>query len=176
MTINPLPTSYAGPDVVICTGDNATLGTTATANYAYSWSPATGLTNPNIANPQANPSATTVYTVTGKGINGCINTDSLTLNVTKNGEAILNMPNAFTPNNDGINDCFGIKYLAVPEEIEFSVFNRWGQRLFTSNNSYGCWDGTFNNIQQEAGTYVYYVKAKTICGDVFVKGTVVLIR
>ena len=52
VTINPLPISYAGPDVVICTGDNAMLGTnTVTPNYSYSWSPATGLSNANISNP-----------------------------------------------------------------------------------------------------------------------------
>ena len=148
----------------------------ATGGASYTWSPATGLTNINIPNPKANPTSTTVYTVTAKGQNSCINKDSLTLNVNINGQAVLNMPNAFTPNGDGINDCFGIKYLAVPENIDFSIFNRWGLKLFTSNNTYNCWNGTYNNINQDAGTYVYYVKAKTICGDVFVKGTVVLIR
>lgn len=173
--ILPLPVvSAEKSNDLDCTNGIAQLNAAGAATY--SWSPPAGLTNPNISNPLANPSVTTVYTVSGKGVNGCVSTDSVTLNVNKNGQAMLNMPNAFTPNADGINDCFGIKYLAVPETIEFSVFNRWGQRLFTSGNAFGCWDGTYNNIQQEAGTYVYFVKAKTICGDVFVKGTVVLIR
>lgn len=158
---------------------DCTLGYTqlnAIGGLQYTWIPASGLSNTNISNPIASPTASTKYIVSGKDQNGCVNTDSVLVNVSINGNAVLNMPNAFTPNGDGLNDCFGIKYLAVPENIDFSIYNRFGQRIFHTENVYACWDGTFNGIKQAAGTYVYYIKSKTICGDVFTKGTIVLIR
>ena len=59
----------AGADVAICTGGSATIGTAAIAGYTYSWSPTSGLNNPNIAQPLASPTATTLYTLTQVGGN-----------------------------------------------------------------------------------------------------------
>jgi gliding motility-associated-like protein len=87
------------------------------------------------------------------------------------------MPNAFTPNGDGLNDCFGIRYWGVIEEMEFSIYNRWGERIFFTKNPNACWDGTYKGIRQDTGVFVYMVKAKTICeSSVFRKGTFTLIR
>jgi gliding motility-associated-like protein len=79
LTVNPLPLASAGPDQTICTGQNANL--MATGGTGYSWNPITALSNPNIANPVANPVTTSVYTVTVTDANGCSATDDLTINV-----------------------------------------------------------------------------------------------
>jgi len=86
------------------------------------------------------------------------------------------MPNAFTPNADGINDCFRIKYFGQIQELQFFIYNRWGNKVFESSNPNDCWDGTFKGNPAEAGNYVYYIKAKTACGPVERKGNVLLIR
>ncbi|MCO6499399.1 MAG: PKD domain-containing protein [Vicingus serpentipes] len=80
VTVNPLPNASAGPDDFICTGSSKNLN--ATGGVTYSWSPITGLNNPNIANPVVTPTATTTYTVTVTDVNGCVNTDDvlITLN------------------------------------------------------------------------------------------------
>lgn len=99
VTINPLPVSNAGPDVVICTGDNATLGTTAVANYSYAWSPASGLSNATISNPVVSltnlgkvpVSYNYVVTTTNKFTN-CVSTD--TVKVTVNSVPTVNAGSA----------------------------------------------------------------------------------
>ena len=79
ITVNPLPVADAGVDLTICDGDVASLS--ATGGVQYNWSPATGLSDPAIANPQATPATTTNYTVTVTDANGCQDTDDLTITV-----------------------------------------------------------------------------------------------
>ncbi|HEY8402384.1 MAG TPA: hypothetical protein VIK89_14045, partial [Cytophagaceae bacterium] len=79
ITVNPLPVAEAGPDATICEGNNTPLN--ASGGVSYSWSPASGLSNPNIANPIASPLTTTNYTVTVTDVNGCQNTDNVTITV-----------------------------------------------------------------------------------------------
>jgi len=80
VTVNSLPTAYAGSNVAICEGSSTNLN--ATGGVTYSWTPTTGLSNANIANPTANPITTTLYTVTVTNANGC--TDTSSVNVTVN--------------------------------------------------------------------------------------------
>lgn len=77
VTVNPLPAASAGSDVSICIGDSAFLS--ASGGIGYQWSPAAGLDNSGIANPIANPSATTTYVVLVTDVNGCKNTDDITV-------------------------------------------------------------------------------------------------
>ena len=86
------------------------------------------------------------------------------------------MPSAFSPNKDGLNDCFGIKYWGAILELEFNIYNRWGQLIFKTKNPGDCWDGTVDGVLQDAAVFVYVIKAKTQCGDIFRKGTFALIR
>ena len=87
------------------------------------------------------------------------------------------MPNAFTPNNDGKNDCYRIKYWGTITKLEFSIYNRWGERVFYTTDPNGCWDGTISGVQQDPAVFIYMIKAKTTCQpEVFRKGTFVLIR
>ncbi len=175
VTVLPLPqVSVTKSNDLDCINYSSNLS--ASGALSYTWSPAEGLNDPNIGNPVASPIASTVYTVTGKGFNGCTDTASIALKGDFNGEAVLFMPNAFTPNGDGRNDCFGIKFLATPKEMNFSVYNRWGQRIFQSSSTSNCWDGTYKRAPQASGTYIFIIRANTVCGPVEKKGTVVLIR
>ncbi|MEM6318896.1 MAG: gliding motility-associated C-terminal domain-containing protein [Bacteroidota bacterium] len=85
ITVNPKAEISAGEDRMICVGENAMLA--ATGGVTYTWSPATGLNNANIANPIANPTTTTTYTVTGTDANGCTDTDEVTVVVGGNAQA-----------------------------------------------------------------------------------------
>lgn len=86
ITVYANPVANAGSDVAICNGGSATLG--ASGGLSYSWSPATGLSATNIANPVAGPAATTTYTVTVTNSNGCTATDQVTVTVTPTTSAI----------------------------------------------------------------------------------------
>jgi gliding motility-associated-like protein len=79
VTVNPLPNVNAGLDASICNGGNSNLN--ASGANTYSWTPSASLSNALISNPVATPVVTTVYTVTGTDINGCINTDVVSITV-----------------------------------------------------------------------------------------------
>ncbi|RYZ53767.1 MAG: T9SS type B sorting domain-containing protein, partial [Sphingobacteriales bacterium] len=93
VTVNPLPAASITPAAPnICAGDSIQL--TASGGTSYSWSPATGLSATNIANPKASPAGNTTYTVTVTGTGGCIATASVTLTVRAKPVIILSAPTA----------------------------------------------------------------------------------
>ncbi len=176
ITVVPSPVVHASKsNDVDCSNDASNLS--ATGAVSYSWSPAATLNDPNIQNPIARPTATTLYTVKGTDANGCTNMDTVTVYVNGTNKGGYLMPNAFTPNNDGKNDCYGIKYWGIIQELDFSIYNRWGQLIFHTNQPGQCWDGTYKGVPQNPDVYIYMIKAKTTCDqDVFRKGTFMLIR
>jgi gliding motility-associated-like protein len=110
-------------------------------------------------------------------MDGCVGEDSII--VTVDADALkykIYIPNAFTPNNDGLNDCFGIKYLGQITELKFSIYNRWGERVFYTANPSECWYGISKGQPLKSDVFIYQISATTICGKIFRKGTVMLIR
>ncbi len=98
-------------------------------------------------------------------------------NLIKDCKLLQYIPNAFTPNNDNLNDCFGMKNWPVTSSYQLNIFNRWGMQVFKSTNIADCWNGEVNGVKQQPGTYVYVIKANTAaCGQIAHKGTVFLIR
>jgi len=70
----------------------------------------------------------------------------------------LFIPNAFTPNGDGLNDTFGVSGEAI-KDFNLKIFNRWGEVIFESNNVKDRWDGTYMEEKVPEGSYVYMVTA-----------------
>lgn len=176
ITVNPLPVTTAGKSNDIdCRYSSSTLS--ASGGGTYSWSPGSSLDDPASPRPVAIPVNTTTYFVQVTDINGCTSKDSVTLSVKTGGDGTYYIPNAFTPNSDGLNDCFGIKNWGNITDLEFSIYNRWGQRIFFTTNPAVCWDGTVGGIKQNPGAFVYMIRAKSPCrGEIFRKGTVLVIR
>jgi len=175
LLVLPLPQVKAtsSNDLSCSLGSSQLIATGATN---YTWVPATGLNNSNIANPVASPLNTTLYEVTGKDINGCSNSDTVTVKADFSLKALYLLPNSFTPNGDGINDCFGIKYWGVVQNLDFRIYNRFGEMVFHSNDPSVCWDGTYKQKLQDVNVFVYVISAKTACGIVSRKGTVSLLK
>lgn len=175
VSVNPLPilTTSKSNDVD-CSNANSQLNVTGASQYV--WMPSFTLNNSITSNPIASPTTTTNYIVTGKDLNGCSNTDSIKVFVTADNSGNYLMPNAFTPNNDGINDCFGIVNWGPVTQFEFSVYNRWGQRVFYTINPNNCWNGNFKAEQQIPGVYTYVINAKNACGTIKRSGIVTLVR
>ncbi|RXK83786.1 gliding motility-associated C-terminal domain-containing protein [Filimonas effusa] len=143
----------------------------------YEWAPAASLSNPYSYNPIVRTDTTTWFYVQSADSYGCRAKDSILVRVIRN--ANLNtypLVNAFTPNGDGLNDCFGIKNWGYIKSMELAIYNRWGQQVFVTNNPGDCWNGKFNNADQPPGTFVVTIKAETLCGTVIKNGTLVLLR
>ncbi len=132
----------------------------------YQWSPSAGLNFDDILNPIASPAQDTKYTLTvTSDVGGCVDLANVMVNVLPD----IIAPNSFTPNGDGINDVWNIKFLDSYPSATIEIFNRSGVRVFFSKR-YGIpFDGSYNNEQLPIGTYYYIINpnlgAKRITGN-----------
>ncbi len=143
-----------GPDQSIFQGESIALAG-GTGFDTYTWSPATDLDNPNIANPTATPLSTTTYSLLATSANGCTITDDIQIIIEQTCDKI-DLPTAFSPNQDGMNDSFR-PINQFLENFELQIFNRWGNLVYRSDNVQLGWDGTNNGTLLPLGTYVYTV-------------------
>ena len=177
VVVNDLPiATITKSNDINCTLGKAVLQ--AGGGMYYLWDSAGGISpGPGISNPVVQPLHTTTYYVTVTDNRGCAVKDSITV-LADFTSAISKYPvaSAFTPNNDGNNDCFGLKYWGPVITLELAVFNRWGERVFFTSNPNQCWNGTYKGKPQPPDTYIYQIKAVTACGTAYRKGTVLLIR
>ncbi len=176
VTISPAPTITAGKSNDIdCSTASAELTATGADNYV--WSPSTGLNNSTISNPTVTINASQQYLVTGTDIlTNCTGIDTITVFASYVTPAALYIPNAFTPNGDGKNDCFRIGNFNLGGSVDFSIYDREGNRVFHSLNSNACWDGTFKGQPMKQANYVYYIKTYSDCGNYTRKGNILLLR
>ena len=100
-----------------------------------------------------------------------------TVEVFKDCDFEVHMPNAFTPNADNVNDDFGIPKLNKNKLLSFQVYNRWGQMVFQTNDRNKRWNGQLNGQQVASGIYTYVLIMKTLSGKAITqRGVVSLIR
>ena len=141
----------------------------------YLWSPAYGLNNAAVQNPVATLDRDITYFVSGITFDNCAGKDTIVIKVFK-GPAIY-VPNAFSPNGDGLNDILKAIPIGMKEFRHFSIYNRYGQVIFTTTNATIGWNGTLNGTRQPAGTYTWEAEAVDWNGTVVIKkGTTILLR
>lgn len=93
------------------------------------------------------------------------------------GNCLFFLPSAFTPNNDGLNDRFGLTFYGFVKKFEFKIFNRWGQLVYASLNPAKRWDGTVRGNTAPPGAYVWTISYTDWTGQKYLeKGVVTLIR
>lgn len=141
----------------------------------YVWGPVSGLSCTDCANPYLTPyNRETIYTVTINYNDKCSATTNVKVRVENNLEPYV--PNAFTPNGDGNNDVFYI-YGEGIKQLDFKIFNRWGELVFETTSQYGGWDGTYKGKMQNPGVFSYSVKVIYLDEtEVNRKGSISLIR
>ncbi len=151
-----------------------------TSPLTWSWSPSEHLSCTDCPEPIASPFTTTTYYLTVVDSNGCEASDSIRVVVDFEGRAYI--PNAFTPNQDGINDVFYVLSRCVVEVRLFRVFDRWGEKVFEKSNTppndplYG-WDGKFRGKDMNSDVFVYYIIVILTDGrEQVYKGDVTLLR
>lgn len=101
------------------------------------------------------PQQTTVYNITAERLVNCAITKTTEV-VIKICPQIVFIPNAFTPNNDGLNDVFRATPARAVQFFNLIIYNRYGQKVFETNNSSKGWDGTFKGSSQPTGGYMYH--------------------
>jgi len=144
----------------------------ATEGKSYVWEPSDYLFNNTTRMPTASPPYTMKYKVTVQDSLGCLSSDSLILYVDIV-DSIQNMPNVFTPNSDGFNDKICLNQIWELVNVNFSVYNRYGDQVFHTYDPYSCWFG--ENLSQ--GVYFYTIDGTTVCGTMIKKsGTITLIK
>jgi large repetitive protein len=158
----------AGKDTFVINGHSIQLEATGGPFDQYHWTPETGLDNSFIATPIASPLEPTLYYVFAINGYGCEEVDSIFIDVLEDIQAY----NVFTPNGDGINEYFEITNSDRFPEMLVEIYNRWGDKLF-STVGYGSgsqWDGTARGGEAPVGTYYYiivpYPGATPITGNV----------
>ncbi len=156
------PDKIISNDTTIVAGSDVMINVGATCATSFSWNPTTDLDDASILNPIATPNQTTNYALNITNSNGCQTVDSIIINVITEDEVDcekLLLPNAFTPNNDQLNDRFGISNIFLIQAIEyFEIYDRWGAKMWESNIVTDTWDGTFGGNEVNPGMYIYKVK------------------
>ena len=178
MPAAPIRQFSLGSSIKIALGDSVNIG--AAINFlplSVKWTPPTGLNCDSCLNPLAKPAVTTQYNVILKDLLGCVLTDNITVYIDKRRSVFI--PNSFSPNGDNINDVFTPFADQTVDKInEFSVFNRWGEKVYSLQNykldgeNIG-WHGDFKGIYASVGVYTFFVnvlykdgKTETIQGEV----------
>ena len=161
-----------------CSDAQARLAVTGANKYI--WTAATQplyLSDSSIATPIAFPTITKKYFVTGiDTLTNCSNTDSISVLVSIGNNPVMYIPNAFSPNADGINDCFKIKHQGRLKYFQLTIFNRMGNRVFFTTDVNDCWDGKYNGQLQNSGSFVYHLKMINECRENVTSGNLLLIR
>ncbi len=157
ITVFALPTANAGPDKVILEGGNGTLDGSGTGNnVSFLWTPNQWLFTNTDTVPKVVPLDDITYTLTVTSADGCVATDQVNVKVLK----APTVPNVFTPNGDGVNDTWEIRYLETYQGATVDVYNSYGQIVFQSTNYPRPWDGSYKGKPVPVGTYYYIINPK----------------
>ncbi|MCZ2223806.1 MAG: choice-of-anchor L domain-containing protein [Chitinophagales bacterium] len=150
--------AYAGPDLLMYTGVPVTLTASQNANnQSYQWMPPTYLSTPNQYTTIASPIGTSfTYYLKVTSVDGCVAYDTVKINIQN---IKFDVPNAFSPNGDGINDKWEVPLLVAFPTAKVQVFNRYGQVVFSENggSNFVYWDGTYKGKPVPVGVYYYVI-------------------
>ncbi len=158
----PAPTVRWDTTVII--GQMSVLNSNLGNNYSYTWSPIFDLNCVNCFNPTSTTTTNITYSVEVEDNLKCFRVIN-TYTVFVDPQTTIDVPSAFTPNGDGVNDVIYVDGWGIKKLNYFRIFNRWGQLLFESNDIKVGWDGTYNGVPQNMETYVYQVSAETYIQD-----------
>lgn len=148
-----------------------------TGNTAFTvtgWQPAAMFSNQTATSQTVVVSTPTTFVVSGMTADSCVDTAQVTVTVKSNDEVWV--PNTFTPNSNGRNDVLYVYGNSI-DRLEFTIWNQWGEKIFTTTDKTKGWDGTGKGKPQPMGVYVYVAKAVLFSGkEVMLKGAINLIR
>ncbi|MBZ0206681.1 MAG: gliding motility-associated C-terminal domain-containing protein [Flavobacteriales bacterium] len=162
---------------VVLAGTTVQLHATPGSGVTYSWQPASAVSNPTIAAPTAVVNATTTFYVTVSD-GTCSRMDSVKVTVHELlcADPDIFVPDAFTPNGDGNNDLLLVRGRHITD-LDFKVFDRWGEVVFATTDQSKGWDGSYKGKPVDPAVFVYWLTAHCVDGqEYFTKGNVTVIR
>ncbi len=158
-----------------CGKKNVYLNVTGGDNI-YNWLPDATLNSITTANPIATPLVTTTYYVTSQ-LGGCTALDSITVYGNSLWDFEIEVPNAITPNGDGLNDCLKLLVNTNVKNFKLEIFNRWGEKVYNTTNIADCWNGEYKSYDVDVTTvYYYHLTAETVCGTIKKKGDITVLK
>ncbi len=171
-------TTVTSSSSTVLEGESTNLNVTMSPyipGVLYSWSPSDNLSCNDCPNPIATPDSATCYVVTLLAPDVCPLQDSVCVNYKiKCGEIFV--PSIFSPNGDGVNDNFKVHGRCLVK-IQMSVFDRWGNLVFYTDDVDDGWDGTYKGKEMNSGTFVYRLFVTSLYGETEeLKGNVTLTR
>ena len=163
----------AGRDTTVTAGQSVRLN--GSGGISYSWTPIQYLNNPNIPNPTAILNSTQTFTLRAYTPEGCESFARVTIYV--NNTAVIYLPNAFTPNGDGLNSIYKALPIGIKEFKYLKIFNRFGEEVFYNNDYSKGWDGTWKGAPQGNGVFVVMASGVDFRGNIVnSQGTLILLR
>ena len=182
VTVGPNPQLQIGPDVTASAGSSV-IFSPVTQNgpiVSWQWSPAVNLSCSDCPSPTATVANNTSYTLTIRNSFGCVVADTVTIiTFCKNSQVFV--PNAFTPDGDGLNDILMVRGTGVTVK-SFRVFNRWGNLIFekqgfSPNDPRFGWDGKVRGVLAQPDVYVYTAEVTCDNGVVYTyKGNTTILK
>lgn len=174
--IRPLPDArILNATAAVCALDTITVTATGVPGNRYEWQPENWVVENGQSTARIRMHLSTYITLKVTSPYGCVSTDSVYAHAPNC--CTLEMPTAFSPNGDGRNDVFRPVTLGHQNIEHFRVYNRWGQVVYESRQTFQGWDGTFNGQVQDMGTYMYSLTYRCTDGTLYEKkGEVILIR
>lgn len=162
-----LPDQILGSENIVnlFLGQDYPIELSNTCGTTFSWSPTDGVSDPFAPEPVIMPvtDGEIEYEIAiSDTITNCIARDVITFNVIDPDDLDCNqiaLPNAFTPNGDGLNDTYGISNpFAVEELLVFEIYDRWGNRMFATDDPFQRWDGTYKGQEVNPGAARYVLQ------------------
>ena len=177
VTILPKVVAFAGRDTSVIVGQP--LQFNGTGGTSYLWAPGTSLSSTTIPDPIGNYDGSfdnIRYKLIVTDQAGCADSAYVAVRIFKTVPSVF-VPTGFTPNNDGLNDVVKPIAVGMKQIHYFSIYNRWGQLVFTTRVNGQGWDGRIRGELQGSAVYAWMVSAEDYTGKAyFQKGTVTLIR
>jgi gliding motility-associated-like protein len=165
------PVVDAGPSFVVQQGTKVTFQPKVNdSTLTFVWNPAPDLSAAGVLRASVTASQDRVYRLTAIGQNGCTASDTLTVRILKP----VRVPNAFSPNGDGVHDTWQIEHMADYPGSSLHVFNRYGQQVFSSKGYAMPWDGKVNGKDLPVGVYYYIIELRN--GFSPLNGSITIIR
>jgi gliding motility-associated-like protein len=147
-------------DTTIIIGEQITIPGYAGTGFTYSWSPTSYLSCTYCPTPIFTGTVNMTYTALVMDTMGCfMRSNTFTIEILP--KSSVDVPTAFTPNGDGINDVIYVDGWGIKKLNFFRIYNRWGQLLFESTDINIGWDGTYQGVPQNMETYVWQVSVET---------------
>jgi gliding motility-associated-like protein len=174
ITAFQLPVVSAGKDTTISKGDEVMLSGYSPSAIHYTWTPTSFISNTLSPNPVVRPEETTTYTLTLTDMNGCKNSNVVTVTILDNFKLLIY--NVVTPDGDGKNDFWKIVNIDLYPDALVQIFDRDGQKVFETTNYQNDWQGTYKHDQLPDGTYYYIVSFANTGKANNYKGSITLLR